>query len=73
VGLIVDAVSEVLRIPRSAIKPAPDILSPGKGPRFFLGVCGTADRLRLLLNVKALLESRAPVPDPELRAAARGH
>lgn len=69
-GLIVDGVSEVLRIPRSAIGPPPPMLSAG-GPRLFLGVCGQREgtsgrggagargishRLRLLLNVKALID-----------------
>ncbi len=39
--LLVDAVLEVMRIPRSAIRPAPSL--PGsEGPRLFLGACGTA-------------------------------
>jgi purine-binding chemotaxis protein CheW len=79
-GLIVDAVIEVVRTPRSAIGPAP-LLVPG--PRLFLGVCGArerrpaglprstaprgASRLRLLLNVKALLEAETP----ERAAASR--
>jgi len=68
-GLVVDEVTEVLRIPRSEIRPAPALVDGG-GPRFFLGVCGgegTAGaagrrgpagtlRIRLLLNVKALLD-----------------
>jgi purine-binding chemotaxis protein CheW len=74
-GLVVDAVSEVLRIPRSAIGPPP-LLAPS-AQRLFLGVCGGRDasgpaasrqagarpargRLRLLLNVKALLDPTAP-------------
>ena len=71
VGLLVDAVSDVIRIPRSSIKPAPGILSVRRGPRFFLGVCGPPDKLKLLLNVKALLESAAVVPGAEARALAR--
>ncbi len=70
VALVVDAVTEVLRIPRSALKRAPALLSR-PGPRFFLGVCGPDERLKLLLNLKALLESAGPVPGPEDRAAAR--
>ncbi len=74
-ALLVDAVLEVMRIPRSAIRPAPSL--PGSdGPRLFLGACGGTDRggdrsragrLRLLLNVKALTE---PI-GPELLEAAR--
>ncbi|MFO0584531.1 MAG: chemotaxis protein CheW [Anaeromyxobacter sp.] len=74
--LVVDQVAEVLRVPRSDIRPAPAFATPG--PRFFLGVCGgegkavsgrrpaTASRIRLLLNVKALLEPETP---GELEAA----
>ena len=85
-GLVVDAVSEVLRIPRSGIGPPPALLAAA-GLRLFLGVCGaresrrsagggaprggakgTPQRLRLLLNVKALLD---PATAGEL-AALRG-
>jgi purine-binding chemotaxis protein CheW len=67
-GLLVDEVTEVLRIPRAEIRPAPGLVDGG-GTRFFLGVCGGeasgagrrgASRLRLLLNVKALLEATTP-------------
>jgi purine-binding chemotaxis protein CheW len=57
IALVVDEVREVLRLPRSAIRPAPSLGSTG--PRFFLGVCGgerSGSALRLLLNVKALLD-----------------
>jgi len=77
VGLVVDGVAEVVRIPRSAIGPPP--LLGTAGPRLFLGVCGARDRhpgaapagpkrqqLRLLLNVKALFE-------PATQAAAARH
>jgi purine-binding chemotaxis protein CheW len=64
IGLVVDEVCEVLRVPRSDLRPAP-ALAGQDGPRFFLGIYGgepgTArrpggPRLRLLLNVKALLD-----------------
>ena len=80
-ALRVDAVLEVVRLPRSAIGPPPPLLLAG-GPRLFLGVCRgreqrpgarhsalrpAAQRLRLLLNVKALFDPDAP----SLAAAAR--
>ncbi|MFN7134354.1 MAG: chemotaxis protein CheW [Myxococcales bacterium] len=71
VGLVVDAVTEVLRIPRGSIKPAPALLA-GPGPKFFVGVCGEKERLKLLLNVRALLESTSPVPNADMRALVRG-
>jgi len=66
IGLVVDEVCEVIRIPRGEIRSAPPLGDDG-APRFFLGVCGGdgasargrrggAGRLRLLLNVKALLD-----------------
>jgi purine-binding chemotaxis protein CheW len=79
-ALLVDGVTEVVRIPRSSIGPPPALLGAG-GRRLFLGVCagrserppassgrrGTgplalpaAGRLRLLLDVKALLRPSAP-------------
>ncbi len=70
-ALVVDEVSEVLRIPRGELRPAPELVGLD-APRFFLGVCGgegaaagagrrggDPGRLRLLLNVKALLEPAA--------------
>ena len=88
-ALVVDAVLEVMRIPRSVIRPTPALAGAG-GSRLFLGVCGggsdrpsrlgdparmppprggrrwtppvahgnarASAQLRLLLNVKALLE-----------------
>ncbi len=76
IGLVVDEVREVLRIPRSDIRAAPSLGAPG-APRFFLGVCGGdgaagrgAAALRLLLNVKALLDPAVPGEADAARAQA---
>lgn len=75
VGLVVDEVCEVLRIPRGEIRPAPGLVGL-EAPRFFLGVCGGdargrgSGRLRLLLNVKALLERARPGEAEAARAQA---
>jgi purine-binding chemotaxis protein CheW len=95
IALLVDGVSEVVRVARSGIGPPPGVATGGA--RLFLGVCGArgtaprpgredegrtaAPRLRLLLNVKALLEpvplapAAAPPPDapaqPELPGVRR--
>ncbi len=64
IGLVVDEVTEVVRVPRSEIRPAPALPESG-ATRWFLGVCGGdraapgrrgPARLRLLLNVGALVE-----------------
>jgi len=80
VGLVVDAVLEVLRVPRSAIRPAPP-LAGRDAPGLFLGVVGSLASgrtgregrsmphgLRFLLNVKALFE---PVSPEEMEAARK--
>jgi len=66
-ALLVDAVVGVVRLPRSALRPA-EGLTPG-GPRLFLGVCGGgaargAGKLRLLLDVKALCQEATPEAAP---------
>jgi purine-binding chemotaxis protein CheW len=80
-ALVVDAVLEVVRIPRSAIRPSP-APSGSEAPRLFLGVCGGEPRdeqarggpgkLRLLLNVKALLQPIGPAEMAAAREAAGG-
>lgn len=70
VALVVDEVAEVVRVRRSDLRASPPMA--GQGPRFFLGVSGgegsqavgsrrpaAPSRIRLLLNVKALLEPEA--------------
>lgn len=81
VALVVDEVCEVLRLPRSEIRAAPPLEDVG-APRFFLGACGGegaaavgrrrggAGRLRLLLNVKALLDPSVPGEADAARAQA---
>ncbi|HET7825425.1 MAG TPA: chemotaxis protein CheW [Anaeromyxobacter sp.] len=80
IALVVDEVCEVLRLPRRELRPAP-ALGDENAPRFFLGVCGGdgakqgrragAGRLRLLLNVKALLDPSVPGEAEAARAQAR--
>jgi purine-binding chemotaxis protein CheW len=88
IALVVDAVTEVVRIPRSGIGPPPALVAAA-GPRLFLGVCGASgarhasgtaagrvaakggpQRLRLLLNVKALFEPATPAAAAAVRELA---
>jgi purine-binding chemotaxis protein CheW len=77
-ALVVDAVLEVVRIPRSAIRAVPPS-SGNDAPRLFLGACwgeapagGAPARLRLLLNAKALLQPIGPAELAAAREAAGG-
>lgn len=55
VGFIVDAVTQVLKVAKSALRPAPLTARPGASAHV-LGVCGEPNALKLLLDVKALIE-----------------
>lgn len=55
VGIMVDEVLEVVRIPRDLIKPSPEI-SQGREPGIFLGVCEYQGRLLLLVDLKKILD-----------------
>ena len=54
VGFLVDAVSEVLRIPASTVEPAPAVVS-GVGSEYIKGVGKLDDRLLILLDLDSLL------------------
>jgi purine-binding chemotaxis protein CheW len=54
-AFIVDNVSEVLRIPRSAIAPAPDITSDESGAITYVANMPAAKRMILMLDVARLL------------------
>lgn len=56
VGLVVDSVSEVLRVPRSAIEPTPS-LGTTAGAEFIQGVGRLGERLLTLLDLKRLLHN----------------
>ncbi len=56
VGLVVDAVTEVVRASKDSIRPAPGLFEAHQAP-YFLGVCHHRGRTLLLLNVKAVLSS----------------
>jgi len=53
-GLVVDAVSDVLNIPASEIRPAPDFGSR-TDTRFITGMANSGDKLAVLLDIDRLL------------------
>jgi purine-binding chemotaxis protein CheW len=56
IGLIVDGVTEVVRLQRSAIRPAPGLLDSRSAP-YFLGVCHHKGRTLVLLNLRNVIAS----------------
>ena len=55
VGLIVDAVSEVLRLNSNAVSPTPEMVASEVDAAFFKGVGQIGDRLIILLDLQRLL------------------
>ncbi|MCA1663366.1 MAG: chemotaxis protein CheW, partial [Myxococcales bacterium] len=55
VGLVVDRVSEPLRVPRTDIKPAPPLSVSERA--FFTGVVARHGKMLMVLDVDALLTS----------------
>ena len=62
-GLLVDSVSEVLRLPAHTIEPPPSFVA-GIGTDYIKGVGRIADRLLILLDLAKAL-ARQDVPEPE--------
>jgi purine-binding chemotaxis protein CheW len=60
VGLLVDACREFLTIPSAGIQPAGDSLT-GMSTRYITGIATLDDRLIVILNLGALLDSAEPI------------
>ena len=54
VGLLVDAVTEIIRIPPESIEPTPDIAT-SVGAEYIIGVGKLPDKLIILLDLKNIL------------------
>jgi len=60
VGLLVDACREFLTIPATGIQPPGEGLA-GAGARYMSGIATLNDRLVVILNLGALLDSAEPI------------
>jgi purine-binding chemotaxis protein CheW len=56
IGLLVDAVTEILRLPPESIEPAPDIVT-AVGAEYILGVGKLPEKLLILLDLKHVLKA----------------
>ncbi len=70
VGLLVDEVSEVIRVARSDIGPAP-ALTRGIGSEYIMGVVKRKDELLLLLDFERILSTEERVKIDEIKKRAR--
>jgi len=55
VGFIVDAVTQVLKVPLASIKPPPEIVVAGLQSQYISGVCRIEERLLILLDFNRIL------------------
>lgn len=73
VGMMVDGVTEVVRVPRNEIRPAPELFSEVQAP-FFMGICEYRGRTLVLLNVRNVVASEDEIvlPDTSLLVGGDG-
>ncbi|GAB3185100.1 chemotaxis protein CheW [Hydrogenophaga aquatica] len=66
VGAVVDSVSDVLELPRDAIKPAPEMNNASVDTAFITGIASVGERMLILMDIESLMGS----PDMGLIDAA---
>ena len=54
-GIIVDAVEDVMRVPRQSISPPPRTLSTGMDTSFLTGICKLPNKLIMLLDLNKII------------------
>lgn len=57
IGILVDGVSEILRIPDESMEPTPPIVAAGIGANFIKGVAKVDDRLIIVLDLDQIFSS----------------
>ncbi len=57
VGAVVDSVSDVLELPRDAIRPAPEMSSASVDTAFITGIASVGERMLILMDIEALMSS----------------
>ncbi len=60
-GLIVDSVSEIIKVPISQVEPTPDLVVSSVDARYITGVVKLADRLVVLLDITRVLKPQEEV------------
>lgn len=69
VGLIVDSVSQVMKIPKSKIQPPPQTIA-GLAGEYLVGIGKMDDRMILLLDIEKILSSGEKTSLPRAEAAS---
>jgi purine-binding chemotaxis protein CheW len=62
IGIIVDAVTEVMRIPDDSIEPVSDIITAANS-HYLLGIAKLKDKMVILLDLNKVLEKKSMLGD----------
>jgi purine-binding chemotaxis protein CheW len=57
IGILVDGVSEILRVPDESIEPTPPMVTSGMSNEFIRGVAKVKDRLIIFLDLDRIFSS----------------
>ncbi|MCD8514823.1 MAG: chemotaxis protein CheW [Burkholderiaceae bacterium] len=57
VGAVVDSVSDVLELPHSEIRPAPEMANSAVDTAFITGIASVAERMLILMDIELLMSS----------------
>jgi purine-binding chemotaxis protein CheW len=60
-GLVVDGVREVLRLPQKEVRPPPELGLTGPAQTFFSGLCRSGSRIIMVIDLDRLLSSEEKV------------
>ena len=56
-GIVVDSVEDVMRVPLQSVSPPPKTLTTGVDTSFLTGICKMPDKLIMLLDLNNLIET----------------
>jgi len=57
VGAVVDSVSDVLELPESELKPAPEMSSHAADDAYVTGIASVGERMLIMMDIQALMSS----------------
>jgi purine-binding chemotaxis protein CheW len=58
IGIIVDSVQDVIRVPAKSLSPPPKTVSENVDAKFLTGICKLPDNLIMLIDLLSLLENK---------------
>ncbi|MEE9285656.1 MAG: chemotaxis protein CheW [Dehalococcoidia bacterium] len=72
IGMIVDSVNEVRRVPAAAIEPPSSVVS-SRDSEYIMGIAKTEDKMIILLDLQQVLDGASETPPPLPLSHSNGH